>query len=277
MLSFAQNATINGAENELPSFTRRSSKNGRFNMLIVVMRPGGASPPQERKPYYMYASPEQGPLIRETISPKENKAFSSPKKIWVRQGREEDGAAMASIYRPYVENTSVTFEYEPPSPEEFVRRMEERRGRLPWLVCGLEKESIGEKDAGEEGEIAGYVYASPYHERAAFQWDVEISAYFSQKFQGMGLGTCLYETIFSILRELGYLRVYAVIALPNEKSVGFHASMGFQEICRYPETGFKLGQWHDILVMEKLLCPLPKEPLPPRAYDPGEFFGKNSK
>ena len=34
----------------------------------------------------------------------------------------------------------------------------------------------------EAGEIAGYVYASPHRERAAYQWSVDVAAYVSADF-----------------------------------------------------------------------------------------------
>jgi Acetyltransferase (GNAT) domain len=43
----------------------------------------------------------------------------------------------------------------------------------------------------------------------------------------------------------GHYNVYAGISLPNEKSVGFHKTMGFKEIGIYNKTGYKHGSWHN--------------------------------
>lgn len=176
--------------------------------------------------------------------------------IQIVQASPENGAACSEIYKPFVENTSVTFEYTPPDAEEFARRIASLQGKFPWLLCK------------KQGEVLGYVYASAHHPRAAFQWDVEVSAYFSPKAQGMGLGTAMYRLLFRLLREMGYLRVYALITVPNPQSRAFHQSVGFSQICLYPKTGFKLGEWHDMIVMEKMLDPLPENPQPPKAYTP---------
>lgn len=174
----------------------------------------------------------------------------------IRQALPSDGDACAAIYKPFVEHTSVTFEYTPPDGTEFSRRIQSLEGRFPWLLWE------------EEGTILGYVYAAPHHERAAFQWDAEVSAYFSPEAQGKGMGTALYKLLFALLREMGYVRLYALITVPNPKSERFHRSMGFSPVCVYPRTGFKLGEWHDMIVMEKALRPLPPAPAPPGPYTP---------
>lgn len=45
----------------------------------------------------------------------------------------EDAASCAEIYRPYVEKTSITFEYIPPEEAEFARRMECYTPAFPWI------------------------------------------------------------------------------------------------------------------------------------------------
>ena len=41
----------------------------------------------------------------------------------IRIAREEDAARLLEIYRPYVTDTAITFEYEVPSAEEFRERI----------------------------------------------------------------------------------------------------------------------------------------------------------
>ena len=45
------------------------------------------------------------------------------KEISIRQASPDDAAALLAIYKPYVENTAITFEYEVPAPEEFKKRI----------------------------------------------------------------------------------------------------------------------------------------------------------
>lgn len=76
----------------------------------------------------------------------------------LRLAREEDARALLEVYAPYVENTTVSFEYQVPTEEEFARRIKETLAGFPYLVL-------------EQGKrILGYAYAHPYAARPAYQW-----------------------------------------------------------------------------------------------------------
>jgi phosphinothricin acetyltransferase len=49
------------------------------------------------------------------------------------QSRDTDDTL--DIYRPYVENTIISFEYEVPSREDWIKRIETNTAEYPWLVC----------------------------------------------------------------------------------------------------------------------------------------------
>ena len=44
-------------------------------------------------------------------------------EITIRTAREEDAAKLLEIYRPYVEKTAISFEYDVPSLKEFRSRI----------------------------------------------------------------------------------------------------------------------------------------------------------
>jgi len=154
-------------------------------------------------------------------------------KFTIRLITEADAVEVLEIYKPFVLDTIISFEYEVPAVDEFLRRIKSVSSEFPWLLCLL-----GDK-------IVGYAYASKHRDRMAYQWSVDSAVYLSPAFQGKGIARILYESLFSILRMQGYYNVYAGISLPNERSVGFHKAMGFEEIGIYKKTGYKLGNWHN--------------------------------
>lgn len=181
--------------------------------------------------------------------------------VQIRLARPEDAAALVGIYEPYVKETSITFEYDVPSVEEFTARIQAISEGFPYMVCEI------------NGEIAGYAYAASFRERKAFQWDAELSVYVSPRFHRRGIAKVLYECVFQFLREMGYLTLYALVTIPNRDSIPFHERLGFYQIAKYPRTGYKLGKWHDMLVLEKRLAPKPDQPEPPHGFStlPQEF------
>lgn len=97
----------------------------------------------------------------------------------IRRAKAEDGAALCAIYAPYITDTTITFEYEVPTDAAFSDRIRETAAQFPYLVC--------EKDGG----IIGYAYAHRIRERAAYDWDAELSVYLKQGMHGRGIGTVL--------------------------------------------------------------------------------------
>lgn len=133
----------------------------------------------------------------------------------IRFAQEKDATALLEIYKQYID-TSITFEYELPSKEEFQRRIREYSKEYPYFICT------------ENGRCVGYVYAHRAQERAAFQWNAELSIYLDKNFQGKGLGRVLYEMMFEILSLQGVKTLYSLVTTPNPNSIKLHESTGFQ-------------------------------------------------
>jgi L-amino acid N-acyltransferase YncA len=160
----------------------------------------------------------------------------------VRDATDDDAEPCAAIYAEYVTDTSVTFEYEPPSTAEMARRITTAQRRHAWLV--LE----------EDGRIVGYAYAGPYKERAAYRWSCEVSVYLQRGRGRSGRGRLLYDALLTRLTALGYRTVVAGVTLPNEASAGFHAALGFEPIGTFRRIGWKHGQWRDVAWLQKELA-----------------------
>jgi phosphinothricin acetyltransferase len=172
----------------------------------------------------------------------------------IRPATVDDGAAVAEVYRPYVESSVISFEMVPPDAEEMRSRIATTLERWPWLVS--------ERD----GRVAGYAYATAHRVRAAYQWSVDATVYVHQRFHRQGVGRELYAALFPLLVRQGYVNAYAGITLPNEKSVGLHEAMGFVPVGVYRHVGFKQGRWHDVGWWHRPLQPLPERPEPPIAW-----------
>jgi L-amino acid N-acyltransferase YncA len=147
---------------------------------------------------------------------------------------ERDAAACAAIYAPYVRDTAISFEEVPPTTAEMAARIERLTTTHAWLV------------AEDECEILGYAYACPHRERAAYRWTTEVSVYVDASHRRRGAGRQLYESLLRTLAERGYQVALAVIGLPNDASVAFHESFGFEPAGVYRRLGFKFGTWWDV-------------------------------
>lgn len=178
----------------------------------------------------------------------------------IRTARADDAPEIQAIYAPYVRDTAISFELEPPSVEEMARRIEATLSTFPWLVHV------------DDGRIAGYAYASRHKERHAYRWSVDVSAYVHRDCHRRGIGGSLYRALLRIVREQGFFNAYGGITLPNAASVALHESLGFRPFCVYRGVGFKGGRWHDVGWWHLRLAPLPPDPAPPIEMGSGSFF-----
>ncbi len=160
----------------------------------------------------------------------------------IRIATANDLPEILSIYSPYVENTTVSFEYESPTKAEFRTRFDEITKQFPWLVWE------------ENGIIAGYTYACAPFSRAAYHWCAEPSIYLRPEFHGKGIGRKLYTALETCLRMQGYHVSYSIITSENTASLAFHKSMGYTLLAEFPQCAYKHNKCLGIVWMEKRLC-----------------------
>jgi len=169
----------------------------------------------------------------------------------IRIATKEDATAMLEIYAPFILKSGITQETEVPTVEEFQDRIISNLEERPWLVCKM------------NNELAGYAYAGKHRERKGYQWCTEPSVYVAEKYFGRGVADALYTALFDIIKLQGYVNAYAVITLPNDRSIAFHKKFGFSYLTTYKKIGYKLGQWHDVGWMQYEVNPHNNDPRDP--------------
>jgi phosphinothricin acetyltransferase len=168
--------------------------------------------------------------------------------VKIRVASVNDAGKLLEIYAPYVEQTAITFEYEVPSEFEFRQRIENVLRKYPYLV------------AEKNSEIIGYAYASPFKERAAYDWAVETSIYVRMDLKRKGIGSLLYNALEDALRAQGILNVNACIAYTENEneyltndSVRYHEKFGYKQVAHFHKCGYKNKCWYDMVWMEKFI------------------------
>lgn len=160
----------------------------------------------------------------------------------IRDAQPDDAAACAAVYAPYVRDTAVSFELEPPDADAMAERIVAAQCGHAWLVAD-----------GTDG-IAGYAYGGEFKSRAAYRFTCEVSVYLRPGLGGRGLGRALYDVLLPRLAELGYRQAVAGMTLPNAASEGLHRASGFEPVGVYRSVGWKFERWHDVAFMQR---PLP--------------------
>ncbi|MBP2327590.1 phosphinothricin acetyltransferase [Kibdelosporangium banguiense] len=160
----------------------------------------------------------------------------------VRDASELDAEACAAIYAPYVTDTAITFEYEPPTVAEMAQRIASALSTHAWLAL-----------EDDNGRVIGYAYGGPFKAREAYRWSCEVSVYLELGVRRKGGGRALYEVLFERLTERGYRMAAAGMTLPNDASEGLHRAMGFEPVGTYRRIGWKNGAWRDVAWVQREL------------------------
>ena len=161
----------------------------------------------------------------------------------IRPATEADIPVITAIYGEAVSTGTASFETEPPGEAEMARRFSVlREGGYPYLV------------SVRDGTVAGYAYAGPYHQRAAYRSTVEDSIYVARAARGSGVGRGLLAALIAASERIDCRVMVAVIAESGSPaSEMLHASLGFTRVGTLAGVGYKHGRWLDVTLMQRPL------------------------
>jgi phosphinothricin acetyltransferase len=159
----------------------------------------------------------------------------------IRPASIADAEACRAIYAPYVADSWVSFETEPPDVVVMAERIAQNCASHGWFIAEL------------DGQVAGYAYGSAHRTRQAYQTSCDVAVYVDSSHGRKGVGRALYRVLLPHLRERGFHAAFAGIALPNPGSIALHEAYGFTPVGIYREVGWKLGGWRDVGWWQTLL------------------------
>lgn len=161
--------------------------------------------------------------------------------ISIRAATTADLEAINDIYNHYVRNTHITFD-EQPWP------LEQRQDWFAKFTDSIYRLNVAVND----GVVCGFSYTSAYRPKSAYNRSAEVTIYTAPEQTPKGTGTLLYQHLIAEAQGV-FHRLYAVIALPNEGSIGLHEKLGFKTVGELSDVGYKFGQYYSTVILEKQL------------------------
>ena len=153
----------------------------------------------------------------------------------IRALTRDDWPQVQEIYRAGIATRNATFDTEPPSWEEFdAARLAEHR-----LV------------AVEDGEVVGWVAASPTSSRECYAGVVEHSIYVAEAARGRGIGRELLDAFVASTEAAGVWTIESGVFPENEATLRLHERAGFRVVGRRERIGQLDGVWRDTLLLER--------------------------
>lgn len=107
--------------------------------------------------------------------------------------------------------------------------------------------------AEQAGVFAGFATFGPFRAGPGYDRTVEHTVLVKPNFHGAGMGRQLMQAIETAARTSGCHVIVAGISHTNLNAQVFHQHLGYKQVARMPQVGFKAGQWLDLILMQKIL------------------------
>lgn len=159
----------------------------------------------------------------------------------LRLAEAPDAAAIAALWNGMIAGTLATFTTELKTPEG-IADLIAQRGEGFWV-------------AEQAGVVVGFVTFGPFRSGPGYARTVEHSIVLSDAARGRGLGRALLTRGVQAAAAQGAHVMVAAVSSANPGAVRFHQRMGFAEVGRMPEVGFKAGRYLDLILLQKMLDP----------------------
>ena len=161
----------------------------------------------------------------------------------IRPAGPGDVAGILAIWNPIIRDTAVTFNAAEKSGDEVAALIAARQATAGhgFLV------SEG------EGGVAGFVTWGAFRGGVGYARTAEHTILLAPSARGRGLGRALMAAAGDAARGGGIHSLFAGISAENAAGVAFHAALGFAEVARLREVGWKFGRWMDLILMQKFL------------------------
>jgi phosphinothricin acetyltransferase len=165
--------------------------------------------------------------------------------VRIRDADDGDVPAISDLNNALIATTTVAWTEEPETLEH--RRAwfatQQARGH-PVMVVEV------------EGTVVGFASYDDFRDSKkwpGYRFTVEHSIHVAVSHAGRGIGRALLEALVARAAASGAHTMIAAIDAENTGSITFHEHLGFTEVGRLPQTGFKFGRWLDLVLLQRTL------------------------
>jgi L-amino acid N-acyltransferase YncA len=159
----------------------------------------------------------------------------------IRRATEADATAIAALWNPYIRDTAVTFNAAEKPTADVAKMIAERDALGQATFVAIDDGLLG---------FAGY---AQFRGGVGYATCMEHSILLAPESRGRGVGRVLMDAVCDHARTAGAHQMIAGVSGENPAGVAFHARMGFAEIARIRDAGFKFGRFMDLVLMQKFL------------------------
>jgi L-amino acid N-acyltransferase len=165
--------------------------------------------------------------------------------LLIRAATAADTEAINGLYNALIPTTTVAWTEE----------LEPLSLRATWLA---EQQAAGSPVlvAEVDGAVVGFASYDDFRDATkwpGYRFTVEHTVHVAQDRARQGIGRALMEALMARAVEQGKHSMIGAVDAENLDSIGFHRQLGFVEVARMPELGFKFDRWLDLVLLQRRL------------------------
>lgn len=153
----------------------------------------------------------------------------------IRLATPADAPALAALWNPWIRDTAITFTTALRTPEDLVRMIATRPAFFTT------------------DDLSGFATYDQFRGGPGYATCMEHTIILSPSAHGRGTGRALMQAVESHATAHGAHQMIGGISAENLAGLRFHAALGYAEIARVTEAGFKFGRFIDLVLMRKFL------------------------
>tara|TARA_R110002096_G_scaffold7102_5_gene31512 strand:+ start:6335 stop:6829 length:495 start_codon:yes stop_codon:yes gene_type:complete len=154
----------------------------------------------------------------------------------IRPATTDDATAIAAIWNDYIINTTATFNPVAKTIPDIITAIQTR----PFWVCGT-------------NNVQGFASYGPFRAGLGYAHTAEHTIWLHPDVKRMGYGRKLMTALENHAKNHAIHTLIGALNADNTNSIAFHTACGFNQSAHLPKVGFKFDQWHDLVLMQKLL------------------------
>jgi len=159
----------------------------------------------------------------------------------IRPATEMDCPRIAEIWNPIIRDSHATFNAEAKTVDGLVEDLcAKARQNHPFLVA-------------EQDQVLGFATYGQFRASSGYRHTMEHTIILAPEARGQGVGRRLMAAIEQHAALCKVHSLFAGVSNRNPEGVAFHAALGYDEVARLKEVGWKFDQWYDLVLMQKIL------------------------
>ncbi len=162
----------------------------------------------------------------------------------IRPARASDAGAVAAIWNPVIRETAATFTTLEKTPEGLAADFAARAAEGKAFLLVLRGDAL-----------LGFATYGQFRNGPGYGRTMEHSIILAPEGRNQGVGRALMAALEAHAAAGGAHSLWAGVSGENAAGLGFHRAIGFAEVARLSQVGFKFGRWMDLVLMQKFLTP----------------------